>query len=86
MNRNDAAPTAAPTSVGTIAPARSARPPEGAQTPMTPNSPTTTSPTTQAVAQRDDADHDGVDGEEHADADQQRRLVVRAERVDRRTP
>ena len=36
----------------------------------------------EAVAQGDDADDPGVDGEHDADADQQRRLVVRAERVD----
>ena len=51
-------------------------------TPMAPNSPTPTTPTTKRWRRATTPDDAGVDGEEHPDADEQRRLVVRAERVD----
>ena len=84
MNRNDAAPTAAPTSVGTIAPSELLARPSAAQAPTTANRPTITRADEQALADGDDAHHERVGREQHADADEQGQLVVGAEQVDRR--
>ena len=49
MNRNDAAPAAAPTSVGTIAPSELFARPSAAHAPMTANRPTITLPTSRLL-------------------------------------
>ncbi len=49
MNRNDAAPTAAPTSVGTIAPSVLFARPSAAQAPTMANSPTISVPTSRLL-------------------------------------